>query len=119
MRAARRIAAPVLLLVLIVACATVGTGDPVVVRAEDTLSNSLTFYTSAMEYHFANSTKETPAVYKAFESFRVKFPIAWTALDNAKRSYQRNKSLGSASVDAALGALSELISAITPLLGVK
>ncbi len=52
------------------ACATVGTSDPVVVKAEDVLTNSLSVYTAAMNYHFANSTKETPAVYKSFEEFQ-------------------------------------------------
>jgi ABC-type thiamine transport system substrate-binding protein len=115
----RKYVVPVLLLVVFLAgaCATVGAGDPVVVRAEDTLSNSLTIYTTAMNYHFANSTKEGPAVYKAFEDFRVQFPVAWIALDNAKRSYQRDKAGGSANVDAALNALSGLVSAITPLIG--
>ncbi len=116
MRRARQIA-PAVLLILLVACATVGPGDPVVVRAEDTLTNSLTVYTAAMNYHFANSTKEAPAVYRTFEAFRVTFPIAWTALDQAKRSYQANKASGSATVDAALSALSVLVSSVSPLIG--
>ena len=110
------VAAP-LLLILLVACATVGVGDPVVVKAEDTLSNSLTVYTTAMDWHFKHSTTESPSVYKAFEDFRVKFPIFWTALDTAKRSYQRDKSAGAAPVDAALNALSVLVAGITPLVG--
>jgi hypothetical protein len=111
-------AAPALILVaLAAACATVGTGDPVVVRAEDVLSNSLTVYSTAMDYHFKNSTKESPSVYKAFETFRVKFPVAWNALDTAKRSYQANKTAGTSSLDAALAALTGLVSAITPLIG--
>lgn len=113
----RRQAALAVLLVLTVACASVGAGDPVVVRAEDVLTNSLTTYSAAMNFHFANSTKESPAVYKTFENFRVKFPTAWTALDNAKRAYQANKVTGHASLDAALSALSALVATVTPLIG--
>lgn len=113
----RRQAALAAVLILAVACASVGTGDPVVVRAEDVLANSLSVYSTAMNYHFANSTRESPQVYKAFENFRVKFPIAWNALDSAKRQYQADKSKGSSQVDAALNALTVLLAAITPLIG--
>jgi hypothetical protein len=116
MRRKQQIALAVLLC-LAVACATVGTGDPVVVKSEDLLTNSLTVYSQAMSWHFQNSTKESPAVYKAFENFRVKFPVAWSALDAAKRSYQHDKTAGTASIDAALNALAGLVSAITPLIG--
>lgn len=115
MRAARRIA-PVLL-ILAVACATVGTGDPVVVRAEDALSNSLAVYSNAMSFHFKHSTQESPAVYKTFEAFRVKFPVAWSALDTAKRSYQKDKSGGTSTIEAAITALVELLSTVQPLIG--
>jgi hypothetical protein len=111
-------AALAILLVLAVGCATVGPGaDPVVVKAEDVLTNSLTTYSAAMNWHFANSTKESPALYHAFEDFRVKFPVAWQALDSAKRQYQIKKANGTASLDAALTALSGLVSAVTPLIG--
>jgi hypothetical protein len=105
-----------LILVLSVACASVGTGDKVVVRAEDALSNSLAVYGNAMSWHFQHSTTESPAIYRIFEDFRVKFPIAWQTLDNAKRSYQLNKANGSASIDAALSALSALIATVTPFI---
>lgn len=116
MKRTKSLCAILLLLSLSAACATVGTGDPAVVKAEDALSNGLTFYTTAMDYHFKNSTTESPAVYKAFEAFRVQFPVAWTALDNAKREYQRNRALGTAAIDARLSALSTLIAGITPLI---
>jgi len=106
-----------LLIVLSIACATVGPGDATVVRAEDLLSNSLTVYSSAMSWHFTHSTQETSAVYKTFETFRVKFPIAWNALDQAKRAYKLDKSKGTASLDAALNALAALVSSVAPLIG--
>jgi hypothetical protein len=117
MQSPRTRKALVALLFFSVACATIGPGDPTVVRAEDILTNSLTTYSAAMSWHFANSTKESPAVYHAFEDFRVKFPVAWTALDSAKRQYQLNKAAGTTALDAALTALSGLVSAITPLIG--
>ena len=106
-------------LLVAVACATVGTGDPVVVRAEDVLTNSLTVYSQAMEFHRHHSTQESPAVYKTFEQFRVRFPAAWTALDNAKREYKKDKSLGTSKIEAGIRALTELLSAIQPLIGAK
>jgi hypothetical protein len=116
MKPVRRLFVILLLVSLSAACASTGTGDPAVVKAEDALSNGLTVYATAMDFHFKNSTTESPAIYKAFESFRVNFPIAWTALDNAKREYQRNRALGTASLDAKLSALSTLIAGITPLI---
>jgi hypothetical protein len=119
MRRRYRLVCPpvVVALLLAAACATVGTGDKVVVRAEDALTNGLTVYTEAMEYHFRNSTKESPAVYKAFEAFRVKFPVAWNAVDKAKRNYQKDRSAGTGSLDAALAELAQLTQDITPLIG--
>jgi hypothetical protein len=116
MRKTTRIVPLLLILALVSACATTGTGDPVVVRAEDALTNGLTFYAAAMDYHFANSTRESPAVYKAFESFREKFPILWRAVDNAKREYQLNRGEGAATLDLKLTALAKLISDVTPYL---
>ena len=117
LRLPTEIVAALVLIAFMSACASTGAGDPVVVRAEDTLSNSLTVYTTAMDWHFKNSTTESPAVYRAFESFRVKFPVAWAALDTAKREYQRSKAGGSANVDATLNALSALVAGITPMIG--
>lgn len=104
-------------LLLAVACASVGTGDQIVVRAEDVLSNSLSVYSTAMDWHFHNSTKESPQVYKALELFRVKFPIAWNALDQAKRAYQRDKRVGTAELTAALDAIAALLAAVPALIG--
>jgi hypothetical protein len=75
-------------LFLAVSCASVGTGDPTLVRAEDLLSNSLAIYDGAMRYHFANSTKETPQVYRIMESVRTGFPPAWKALYDGTRAYK-------------------------------
>ncbi len=107
------------LLVLSIACASVGTGDPLVVRAEDLLSNSRVVYDAAMAFHFAQSTTETPQVYAAFEAFRSKFPSAWDALDKAKRGYQANKLAGTASLDAAVAAITSLLESVAPLVPVK
>jgi hypothetical protein len=90
-----------------------------VVRAEDVLTNSLTVYSQAMEFHSRHSTQESPAVYKAFEQFRVRFPAAWTALDNAKRAYKKDKNLGTSNIEAGIKALTELLAAIQPLIGAK
>jgi hypothetical protein len=104
-------------LLVAVACASVGAGDPVVVRAEDVLTNSLTVYSQAMDFHFKHSTQESPAIYKTFEAFRVKFPVAWNALDQAKRTYKKDKSTGSSTVEAAISALVALLSTVQPLIG--
>ncbi len=115
MRARHRVAA--VIAVLAIACATVGPkDDQLVVRAEDVLSNSLQTYKVAMEYHFANSTRESPQVYKAFEYFRVYFPLAWNTLNSAKLQYQADKSRGSTDLVKALDAVAILLSNITPLL---
>lgn len=79
-------------LVLSSGCASVGTGDPLLVRAEDALTNSLTVYEAAMEWHFRHSKEEAPAVYKAFELIRTEFPPAWRALDAATKAYATTKS---------------------------
>lgn len=104
------------LLLLTLACASAGTGDPLLVRAEDVLSDSLTIYSTAMDWHFRNSTRETPATYHAFERFRVEFQVAWHALDNATRAYRQDKAAGRAQLDAALKALTVLLAEIGPLL---
>jgi len=105
-------------LLLAAACAHVGpTADPAVVRAEDMLTNSLTIYTAAMNFHFANSTKESVSTYRTFEDFRSRFPIAWQAVDMAKRSYQADKRKGTAALVAAMNALSILVSSVSPLIG--
>jgi hypothetical protein len=98
------------LLVLTVACATVGTGDPLVVRAEDTLTNSLSVFQAAMNQHFANSTKESPSIYKAMEDVRVKFPIAWQALYNAEKEYRLNRDPNK--LNAAISAIETIIRSI-------
>jgi hypothetical protein len=120
-------AAFAVLLVFLVSCASVGTGDPVVVRAEDALTNSLTVYTRVMVFHFGDptavppiighSTTESVATYHAIEAFRKGFPIAWNAVDKGKRDYQANKAAGTAPLDAAVAALTELVSTVAGLIG--
>lgn len=104
-------------LLLATACAHIGNSDPAVVRAEDLLTNSLTIFSAAMNYHFVNSTKESVSTYRTFEDFRTRFPIAWQAVDMAKRSYQADKSRGTATLEAAISALSALVSTVAPLIG--
>lgn len=77
-----------LIVLLAIRCASVGAADPLLVRAEDLLSNSLAVYDGAMRYHFVNSTKETPQVYKIMESVRTQFPPAWKALYDGTRAYK-------------------------------
>jgi hypothetical protein len=115
----RRKHALAVVLLLAVACASVGSGDPIVVRAEDVLSNSLVVYSQAMDFHFHHSKEESPAVYKTFEQFRVRFPVAWSALDGAKRSYQKDKKLGTNTIEAAIRAVTDLLTVIQPLIGGK
>jgi len=108
----------VALLILSAACATVGTGDPVVVKAEDVLSNSLTTYQAAMSYHFANSTKESPAVYKTFEAVRLNFPEGWKNLYDTLQAYKANRTTAGADrVNALLTALQNLVRSVAPLIG--
>lgn len=88
-------------------CASLGGGRPEVVRAEDVLVNSLTTYDAAMTWHFANSTKETPAQYKVFEKIRTTFPPTWKTLDAAITAY---KTAGSnPNLASALAALEALL----------
>ncbi len=89
-------------LVLSIACASVGTGDPVVVRAEDVKVNSQTTYERVMLWHDGDpkkglkghSTIESPSVYKAIESARVHFDPAWRALSEGIKTYKANRAQG-------------------------
>lgn len=104
-----------ILVVLAVACASVGGGDPVVVRAEDFLVNSLSVYDSAMKWHEQHSTQESPAAYKALEQARVNFPPAWQAAKNGVASYKINKD--KAQLDRLLAAVQTILDSIAPLVG--
>lgn len=82
----------VVLLAVLSACATVTPGsDPVVVRAQDVLSNSLAVYDSAMRLHYQVSTQETPAIYAAMERVRPVFPKAWRGLQASLEGYKAGK----------------------------
>ena len=74
-----------------IGCASVGTGDPVVVKGEDVLVNSLTFYDTATDWHMANSTRESVALYKAFEAFRKEFPKVWGTAKAALAVYKASR----------------------------
>ena len=75
-------------------CAAVGNGDPIIVRAEDTLSNSLRVYDETMKLHFANSRDESPDTYRTLERFRTDFPTAWQTLFDAVRLYRSTRDSG-------------------------
>jgi hypothetical protein len=104
-----RLIAPILILALVASCASVGTGDKLVVRAEDTLANSLSTYDALMTAHQTNSKNESPATYRAIEDVRVKFPGAWRAVNEAKKSYQAGIKGGADTLSAALDALDALV----------
>ena len=108
-RRAVAIAAVVLISLLVSGCASVGSGDKIVVRAEDVQVNSLSFYDTAMQWHFANSTKESPQLYKAFEIFRTKFPPAWKTLSTAIQTYKSGKT---GDLAGALATVDELLANI-------
>lgn len=103
------------LLPLLVAtgCASVGTGRADVVRAEDTLVNSLTVYEAVMELHYAVSVHEPPEVYAAVEDVRTTFPKAYRVAKSAVRAYKagRSKDFGTAldELEDALDKLRELL----------
>ncbi len=86
-------------LLLAVACASVGKGDPVVVRTQDFIVNSLTIYEGVICWHdgcpekgiTGHSRTETPAIYKAIEAARLKFPKAWQALKDGLETYKLDR----------------------------
>jgi hypothetical protein len=90
-------------------CASVGTGDPVIVRAEDVQVNSLAFFDTAMQWHYANSTKESPALFRAFETFRTSFPPAYKTLTATIPVYKSGKS---GDLQGALQAVEKLLADI-------
>ena len=104
----------VLLIAFSLACASVGTSDPALVKAEDFLSNSLSVYDAAMAYHFAQSTRETPEVYATFERVRTGFPIAWKALFDGSVEYRKNPD--APKLDRLLNAAQTLLNAVAPLI---
>lgn len=113
------VAAMVVVLALTLSCAHVGAGNALTVKTEDVLINSLSVYEGLMEYHFANSTKESNPTYNAIEAIRVKFPIAWQAVADAKALYKA-KAVGSADqLTNALEALRGLVVQAAVLTGAK
>lgn len=88
-RSKRSLPLLVAILLLASACASLGGGRPLVVKAEDVLVNSLVTYDAAMTWHEANSTKESPATYKVFERIRVGFPPAHKTLRASIGEYKK------------------------------
>lgn len=101
--AKRATAALAVACMLSIACASIGKGDKVVVRAEDALVNSLTVYEEAMAFHEKNSFSEPKPVYDAMEWGKKSIPRTWRVLRAAVALYKQN---GDAStVDAAKATL--------------
>lgn len=99
-------------------CASFGTGDPVVVRAEDVLSNSLPLYSQAMAWHKAHSTEESPEVYAAFEKVRTTFPKAWRSANVLKKSYKASRTAeGKVSLTKALDQLDPIVDELRTIWG--
>lgn len=112
------------ILLLAVACASVGTGDPAVVKAEDWITNSFSTYKAAISWHDApgHSTSESPAVYKLFESARTDFPPAWRAVKSAVDTYKINRAgglPGKLDVDALIDSAQKILDGLAPYYGGK
>ncbi len=75
-------------------CATTGTGDPIVVRTEDVLQNSLSIATPILAWHQAHSKEESLAVYAILEKGRTDFPVAWKAVYDAETAYKAKTGTG-------------------------
>lgn len=74
------------------ACATLAPGsDPVVVRTQDVLVQSMHLYDSLTQWHRAHSREESPEVYAAIERLRPAFPKAWRGLRDALNVYRASK----------------------------
>ena len=89
---------------LSISCASPGTGDPIVVKAQDVLVNSLAVYDQAMDYHFKHSQSEPKVVYDAMEYGRKAIPQGWRLLQKAIDTYKLTRD--SSAVDAAKASLS-------------
>lgn len=77
-------------ILLTAACASTGTSDPVIVRAEDVESNSLSLYNAVVvQWHMTHSQEESPEVYAVLEKIRVEFPPAWRTLHRAIPAYEK------------------------------
>lgn len=84
-----RLSALFLVVGLLTGCAAIRPGDDaLVVRTQDVIDNSFTAWDAAMDIHAEHSTSESPAVYRAAEKVRTKFPPAHRALRDALHVYQ-------------------------------
>lgn len=111
--------AAVLVLALLAGCAHVGAGNPLTVKTEDVLSNSLAVYEGLMSYHFANSTQESNATYNAIEAIRVKFPTAWQAVYDARTLYKADATGSADQLTVALEVLRGLVHQAVALTGAR
>ncbi len=113
----RQLRAPTVLLLLLVAagCASLGGSDPLIVRSEDLLTNSLSVYATAITWHDTpgNSKTESKEVYKALEQVRVRFPSAWQALKDGVATYKRTKD--KSTLEALIEALKTILRTIPPV----
>jgi hypothetical protein len=122
MKPVRRLFVILLLVSLSAACASTGTGDPAVVRAEDWVVNSLSTYKAAIAWHDNHSTSESPAAYKAFEGVRAKFPPAWKAVKDGVDTYKINRAggiPGKLDVQALIDSAQKILDDLAPYYGGK
>lgn len=76
-------------------CASAGTSDPLLVKAEDIENNSLLlFKTVVVDFHMKHSRTESPEVYRTLEKVRVTFPSAWASLNAAIPHYKEFRAAG-------------------------
>lgn len=113
-RSASRTLALALLVILAPACASIGTGDPLIVRTQDVLTHSLTAYEAAMTAHYALSTSESPEVYESLEALRVKFPPLWRGLNGALKTYTSAKTKDPVALRAGVLAFLDSAEALGP-----
>ncbi len=115
MRAVRRIVPILFVLIVAQRCATVGAGDPVVVKTQDFLVNSLNTYDAAMTWHKAHSTTESVATYRTLEQGRVKFPVAWQAVKDGLATYKVSHDKNQ--LETLIATAQTILNGITPLIG--
>lgn len=91
-----------IVIVISISCATIVPGsDPVVVRTQDVLTQSMHLYDGLTQWHRAHSREESPEVYAAIERLRPAFPKAWRGLRDALDVYRASKTRDTAALRTA------------------
>ena len=110
-----RLAAMLCVVALVTGCALIRPGDdPIVVRTQDVISNSFDAWDSAMDVHAAASASESPAVYKAMEQLRTKFPASHRAVRDALKAYQAAKTKDPGALRLAVNGFLADVAALAP-----